>query len=120
MIKMRWYVEAEDDNCNYVLVGDAREIIPIFKSIYRYESAHGYWSGCGYNTWQRCPRKGDGVLALVFEGRWCEIRTDADYIASCLVDGDWEPDTSGRNFFPHYWWFEEDNPLDEVPEDDLF
>lgn len=120
LCNMKWYV---DEDNNEILVGDAQEIIPIFKSISRYESAHAYITGRGYGTWQKCPRKRDGVIALVFEGYWCKIMTDADYIASCLIDGDWEP-VNRKDLLPN-WWDEaefllRDEDIEEGLFDDLF
>lgn len=69
---MKWYVEVDNDCTPSILVGDRKDLIPIYKSIARHEkkaTAMGV-SSCfiEYLTWDAVPRQKAGMIAIKFGG----------------------------------------------------
>lgn len=91
---IKWYIETTDDYAPWVLVGDVKPMVAIYKSIRRYEYKHGCRTGRGWFTWQDLPTKKSGKIALVF-GRsefpqYVTIVYSADTILHYILSGDWE------------------------------
>lgn len=91
---IKWYIETTDDYAPWVLVGDVKPMVAIYKSIRRYEHKHGCRTGRGWVTWQDLPTKKSGKIALVFGDsdlpQYVTLVSSADAILDHIVAGDWE------------------------------